>query len=384
MSEYFVERDGRKRGPYAEALLHAAYAQRQLLPTDLVWTKGMPKWLPASQVFGDAALPPPAVPPPSPPAVTPPSPPAAPPAAADASPYRPPAARVAEPTDERDFAYAGFWVRFGALLLDTVVVTVAAMVLGGVLGGVIGGLAGTADAAVALVGLTQLVVLAGTWLYFALMESGERGATLGKRALNLRVVSAADQERISFGRATGRYFGRWVSMLVLYIGYLMQPFTARKQALHDMIAGTVVVSVAPASRVIVAVAVVLGLLIPGAGILAAIAIPAYSDYTVRAKISDALNTGAAARTAVAEHVAARGELPRSLDDAGYRFQPNPSVSGIALDPRTGALILTVAFKPVEGKTIQLVPSRGEGNTLTWSCRPGTIPRKYLPAACRGT
>lgn len=374
MSEYFVERDGRKRGPYAEALLHAAYAQRQLLPTDLVWTKGMPKWLPAAQVFGDAAPPPLAAQSPSPSAAT-----------ADASPYRPPAARVAEPTDERDFAYAGFWVRFGALLLDSLVVMLAMMVFGGVVGGVVGGLAGDAATAGAAVGaLIQLVVILASWLYFALMESGERGATLGKRAFHLRVVSAADQERISFARATGRYFARWVSMLVLYIGYLMQPFTARKQALHDMIAGTVVVSVAPASRTLIVAAIALGLMIPGAGILAAIAIPAYSDYTVRAKISEALITGAAARTAVAEHVAARGELPRSLDDAGYRFQPNPSVSGIALDPRTGALTVTVAFKPVEGKTIQLVPSRGEGNTLTWSCRPGTIPRKYLPAACRGT
>jgi len=63
---------------------------------------------------------------------------------------------------------------------------------------------------------------------------------LGKRALGL-VVTDLDGRRISFGRATGRYFGKVFSGMLFYVGFLMAAFTARKQALHDVLAGTLVV-----------------------------------------------------------------------------------------------------------------------------------------------
>jgi uncharacterized RDD family membrane protein YckC len=59
-------------------------------------------------------------------------------------------------------------------------------------------------------------------------------------ALNL-VVTDENGAKISFGRATGRHFGKYLSALILFIGYLIQPFTAKRQALHDMLAGTLVV-----------------------------------------------------------------------------------------------------------------------------------------------
>lgn len=78
-----------------------------------------------------------------------------------------------------------------------------------------------------------------TWLYFTLSESSGGQATLGKKALGLVVTDEAGR-RISFGRANGRYFGKIVSGLLLCIGYLMAAFTDRKQALHDIMAGTLV------------------------------------------------------------------------------------------------------------------------------------------------
>ena len=65
-------------------------------------------------------------------------------------------------------------------------------------------------------------------------------ATPGKMACGIKVTDL-DGRRISFGRATGRFFGKILSTLILLIGFLMQPFTARKQALHDILAGTLVV-----------------------------------------------------------------------------------------------------------------------------------------------
>ena len=77
-------------------------------------------------------------------------------------------------------------------------------------------------------------------LYFALMESSSKQATLGKMALGIKVTDEAGK-RISFGRATGRYFGKIISGLILYVGYIMIAFTKKKQGLHDMLAGTLVV-----------------------------------------------------------------------------------------------------------------------------------------------
>jgi uncharacterized RDD family membrane protein YckC len=79
-----------------------------------------------------------------------------------------------------------------------------------------------------------------TWLYHALMESSEWQATLGKKALGLVVTDMAGQ-RVSFGRSTGRHFGKIITNMVpLLIGYIMAGFTAKKQALHDMLAGCLV------------------------------------------------------------------------------------------------------------------------------------------------
>jgi uncharacterized RDD family membrane protein YckC len=88
--------------------------------------------------------------------------------------------------------------------------------------------------------LFATVSLAVTWLYHAWMESSEWQATVGKKALGLVVTDMAGR-RVSFGRATGRHFGKIVTNVVPFlIGYIMAGFTAQKQALHDMIAGCLI------------------------------------------------------------------------------------------------------------------------------------------------
>ena len=78
------------------------------------------------------------------------------------------------------------------------------------------------------------------WLYFALMESSPHQGTLGKLALGLKVTDLNGDGPISFGRATGRHFSKILSVVILGIGFIMAGFTARKQALHDLIAGCLV------------------------------------------------------------------------------------------------------------------------------------------------
>jgi len=77
------------------------------------------------------------------------------------------------------------------------------------------------------------------WLYYALFEASHFQATPGKMALGL-VVTDETGHRIGFGRATGRYFAKLISALILYIGFMMAGWTEKKQALHDILASTLV------------------------------------------------------------------------------------------------------------------------------------------------
>jgi uncharacterized RDD family membrane protein YckC len=88
--------------------------------------------------------------------------------------------------------------------------------------------------------VSYLLSIAIAWLYFAFMESSARQATVGKMALGI-VVTDMDGNRIGFGRATGRFFAKYLSALILAIGFIMVAFTQKKQGLHDLIVNTLVV-----------------------------------------------------------------------------------------------------------------------------------------------
>jgi uncharacterized RDD family membrane protein YckC len=143
--------------------------------------------------------------------------------------------------------YAGFWRRFLASLIDGVALSFALFPLELVLSLILERLVeagATADGlwpdmAVWLVPYTMLCIVPD-WLYFALLEGSPWRATLGKRVLGMAVTDLGGN-RISFGRATRRFFSSYVSVILLGLGYLIQPFTAKRQALHDIIAGTLVV-----------------------------------------------------------------------------------------------------------------------------------------------
>jgi len=84
-----------------------------------------------------------------------------------------------------------------------------------------------------------MLVIFGSWLYEALMLSSPYQATLGKMIFGMQVTDL-NGNRISFGRATARHFAKWLSGLILCIGYIMVGITERKQGLHDLLAGTLV------------------------------------------------------------------------------------------------------------------------------------------------
>jgi uncharacterized RDD family membrane protein YckC len=127
------------------------------------------------------------------------------------------------PLRQASVHYGGFWIRVAAVLIDSVILAVPFLILRDRLGA-----------------MQPVLSFFADWLYFAFMESSYNQATLGKLACGLAVTDV-DGQRISFGRATGRYFAKFISALTLFLGYAMVGWTRQKRGLHDFIAGTLVV-----------------------------------------------------------------------------------------------------------------------------------------------
>ncbi len=133
---------------------------------------------------------------------------------------------------------AGFWIRVGAYLIDSLVAGILATMAASIFAGIVlsGGV--TSEAQVFVQNLFVQAVIA--WAYFAFQESSAAQATLGKRACGLVVVSDTGA-RLTLARATGRHFAKILGSLFFGFGLIMVGFTDRKRGMHDMMAGTYVI-----------------------------------------------------------------------------------------------------------------------------------------------
>ena len=119
---------------------------------------------------------------------------------------------------------AGFWKRFAAAFLNGLIIMVCAVPFMFV------------DVA-----LYYVVSLLGQVVYYTVLEGGPKGQTLGKTALGIRVIDLARGGPIGYARGFIRYVGRYVSSIVLLLGYLWMLWDSEKQTWHDKMAGSVVV-----------------------------------------------------------------------------------------------------------------------------------------------
>ena len=120
------------------------------------------------------------------------------------------------------------------------------------------------------------------------------------------------------------------------------------------------------------------------GILMAIAIPAYQDYAVRAKVSEGINLAGAAKLSVAETWSSRGRLPADNTSAGLPAAASitgPYVTSIGVT--NGLISITYSAKEpkVSGDILFLSPTTLVGS-VTWRCRSTTVAQRYLPSECR--
>jgi len=116
------------------------------------------------------------------------------------------------------------------------------------------------------------------------------------------------------------------------------------------------------------------------GVLAAVAIPAYQDYTVRAKLSTVLTDGHRAARTVGQFYERNGGLPQDLASAGFKPQ-DPRLESISMTDK-GAIKMQLAFGPVAGKSFYLVPSLDADKHVIWKCYAGSVAPRYLPPQCR--
>lgn len=130
---------------------------------------------------------------------------------------------------EKRIVYAPFSSRLLAAILDGIILAVPTKLISLFIADAMGDVADF---------VVSVIIY---WMYDAIQESGVRQATFGKRALNIRVTTLYD-ERISFAQATARHFGKYVSFLIILIGYFMMLWDDKNQCLHDKMAGTLVVS----------------------------------------------------------------------------------------------------------------------------------------------
>jgi uncharacterized RDD family membrane protein YckC len=137
-------------------------------------------------------------------------------------------------------SYAGFWIRFGALLIDGIIlgITNAIIQVSVVLTVMPGGTAPSTGLTIGSVLLIMLPILLGI-TYDTLMV-GKYGATVGKLACHIKVVTA-DGGSVSYARALGRYFGRLLSSFTLLIGFIIAAFDPEKRTLHDRLCNTRVI-----------------------------------------------------------------------------------------------------------------------------------------------
>lgn len=242
---WYYAPNSQREGPVTIEQLRSLCSSGRVAPGDLVWTVGMEQWQAAGETAaladafpGHATAPMPAPWPGAPMDERQPLPP---PSAAYASGLPQPLDYGVQPNMP-----AGFWMRVAAYLIDAVILAIPGWPIARAVPALMGVTLPAQPTPEQLLSFlmvsctTNLFALILGWFYYALMESSRHQGTLGKMALGIKVTDM-DGQRITFGRATGRYFGKMLSGLTLGIGYMMAGWTERKQALHDLLADTLVV-----------------------------------------------------------------------------------------------------------------------------------------------
>lgn len=401
---YYVSADRQRHGPVGPDVLRALAADGSLTAASLVWREGLPQWQPLSALAAELGLSLEVAPPPLPVGN----------GGSDGTAVghttgRSPDA-VPVPAGADAVVDAGFLRRLAAHLIDTVLLAGAGyallflLLLGSGIG--LAGMVALFDPAapppddgllaLLLVGLYGLPILM-QGAYHILFTASAWQATPGKRAVGIKVVDA-EGRRLGLGRSAGRWFAAALSYLTLYLGFLMAAFTQRKRALHDLLADTRVVdqwayTAHPERQQRSLDGCAIATLAAGGlffalvflATLAAIALPAYQDYTQRSRISELMVQAAPYQTAMNDFLANTDRCPDEFGEIGLAPFAHSLVAEAELGENgLGECVLQLvleqdrALGPLAGEYVWFSVGSRDG----FRCRSSAAD-ELLPPACRG-
>ena len=378
----YIGRNGQQLGPYSKVQLAAMAAAGEILPGDVAWHQGMQGWEPAHTVLAQLGI-----------AV------AAPPPLASGAVIIPPRAGVgaAVAADrsttvaaaERNLA-VGLGVRWLASIIDGLILLAIAIGVG-VVWGIVSAASGHREGSSGLF----LFILIAQFAYFTVTQGGPRMATVGKRIMGM-VVVGRDGQAIGYASAAIRYF---ILLITSYLFPLLLVvfFTRRRQGLHDLAVGSVVLDrhsydpmhfdyeqVGKSPRgggAVLVLAIALMVFVFFGGILAAIAIPAYQDYTLRAKIQALIQQTDPIKAAVTRHYASSNEPVQYADLGMSGPLALKGDQGLITVNANGVITIMLGMKPLIGQSIRLTPTVSSAGT-GWSCVSDDVRKIYLPLSCR--
>jgi uncharacterized RDD family membrane protein YckC len=225
-------------------------------------------------------------------------------------------------------------------------------------------------------------------IYHGYFISSEHMATPGKRLFGLYVTDVQDR-RLSFPHAIGRYLASFVSALLLGIGYLMVAFYPRKQALHDVMANTLVHRRPGTSTGgMIFVSAFAFVLVFGVGIWYSVGRSAIVDYVAQSGMEDLYKGMSENKVPVQEYAKKNQAWPTTWEQVESVDGKNP-MTGIEGMAKTfvkevrleefGAMVAVIDIAGKSGK-LRLAPQR-VGNNLRWNCTASADIIKYMPEAC---
>jgi uncharacterized RDD family membrane protein YckC len=251
---YYVE-NGQQRGPVVDADLDTLRREGKINSETLVWRDGMENWLPLSQVQPSLATAAPAV--------------GATTGAgggvicsecgkvfpvsevirygnvwvcANCKPVFVQKLREGVTVSSGPLEFAGFWTRFAAYFVDSIITGILGAIVGGVIGAVMGAAGAMKGGAAGIIAvqLTAMIVSLGIRAAYFIYFIGKDGQTPGKKMCKIKVVNP-DGTQVSYGKATGRFFGYILSSMICGFGYFMAGWDEEKRALHDRLCDTRVI-----------------------------------------------------------------------------------------------------------------------------------------------
>ncbi len=284
--------------------------------------------------------------------------------------------------------YAGFWMRFFAALLDFfllgAVVIALLLLLAGLI--VISGRDNFIHNPLAETIFVTIIICIAIFYYVFTTSSGAC-STLGKRWLNIKVLDIYGN-KITPQHALGRLMARSMSYLSFYTGFLIQPFTTRKQALHDLLAKTIVVRSSENTKISIKatfLVLFIALMIPILVLFATAGVPAFKQYIQKIQLKKGLQLGEKATSAVTRFYVNNRRFPVAISDADRYLGTTPHVTAIEINQFDGEL--TLAFSGEErlglrNKHLIYTVTFDPAHNIIWKCHSSDIESQLLPAYCR--